>query len=201
VKKDNQTFNRKVALRLSALKEIPQPVVLETHGGAGKIYQACYSDIKQGVVFEKNPEKASLLSRQRQTWSVYECDSTRSIAEGAGAHLPVNLLDCDPYGSPWDVIDAFLFSERPKAEKLWIVVNDGLRVNIKMKTAWKIAQLAPLVASYGNDLYGCYLGVCEELLKAKASQVGYDLRGFRGYYCGFQQNMAHYAARLERGAN
>lgn len=199
MKKDNQTFNRKVALRLSVLKEIPVPVVMETHGGAGRLYQACYSHIKAGVVFEKAPDKASLLSRQRQTWSVYECDSVRSIEAGAGSHLEINLLDVDPYGSPWDVIDAFLCSERPKPQVLWLVINDGLRVNIKMKTAWKITQLAQLVALYGNDLYGRYLSVCEELLKAKAAQAGYDLRRFSGYYCGFQQNMTHYAAMLERG--
>lgn len=41
-KKDNSTFDRKAALRTRALALLEKPIVMETHGGYGKIYQRCY---------------------------------------------------------------------------------------------------------------------------------------------------------------
>ena len=167
-------------------------------GGEGKLFNACYSHIERGVVFEKSWQKAELLARQRPTWAVYASDCIAALQLGAGRHLPVNLLDVDPYGDPWPVIDAFLTSERPRPENLYIVVNDGLRQNIRLGTAWTVETLKPIVRRYGNNLYDKYLDVCFALMGEKAAQAGYSLRSFDGYYCGFQEQITHYYAVLHR---
>lgn len=169
---------------------------METHGGEGKLWEACYEDLEAGVVFEKNPLKAARLGKQRPTWAVYEADCVAAIAGGAGAHLCVNLLDVDPYGEPWPVIDAFFQSERPRAETLWIVVNDGLRRKVQLGGAWACKSLAGIVSEYGNDLYKHFLDVAQILLTKKAAHFGYEVDRFSGYYCGHQMGMTHYAARL-----
>src|SRR5690349_14586889 len=108
---DNSTFKKKRALRLKALEllaelGIPQPAVMETHGGAGTLWNACYSTLPRGVVMEKDASKAARLGKQRATWAVYECDCVEALAAGVGAHLSIDLLDCDPYGECWNALDA-----------------------------------------------------------------------------------------------
>lgn len=197
MQKDNSTYLQKLTLRRELLNCLADdPVVMETHGGAGKLWQACYSHVSRGVVFEKDPDKIVVLAKQRPGWSVYEGDSEKAIAAGFGAHLPVNFLDCDPYGQPWNVIDGFLFSRRPKPKTLCIAVNDGLRQKIQLNGGWDVESLRPIIEKYGNGLYKKYLEVCEILLKAKAAQVGYDLSRFWGYYTGHGNGMTHYAAIL-----
>jgi len=177
------------------LNEIDNPVVLETHGGWGAIWRRCYSKIEQGVVFEKNPEKAGALAIQRPTWAVYEADCVYAIGVGVGAHLPVNFVDVDPYGEPWPVVDAFFGSSREWPDKLAMAVNDGLRQKLKTNGGWNVASLAGVVAKYGNAaLYEHYLDICQELLQDKAAQVGYTLRRWAGYHCGHADQMTHYAA-------
>lgn len=198
MKKDNSTFSQKIALRNSLIKELQEPVIMETHGGLGKIWAACYSHVPKGIVFEKDSMKCEVLARQRPTWAVYEGDSIKALSAGAGVHLPVNFLDVDPYGDAWPVLDAFLFSDRPKAETLCIAVNDGLRNKIKMGGAWKVESLRKIVAKMGNGLYRIYLEACEELMKAKAAQAGYAVSRFHGYYCGHNLDMTHYAAVLTK---
>lgn len=198
MQKDNSTFKQKAALRRSLLKEIDMPVVMETHGGVGKLFQACYSEVAAGVVFEKNPVKASLLAKQRRTWSVYECDPEVAIAAGAGGHLAVNFLDVDPYGECWKVLDAFFRSNRPRVSKLAIAVNCGLRNKLKLGGAWATDSMRDTVQKRGNNLYPYYLEICEELLKKKAADASYQVSRFNGYYCGHQGAMTHYAALLTR---
>ena len=172
---------------------------METHGGYGKIFLKCYSHLPVGVVFEKLSEKTAVLAQQRPGWSVYEADCETAIAAGVGAHLPVNFLDLDPYGEPWPILDAFLTSERPKPERLVVVVNDGLRQKCKMNGAWTVRSMQTAVDRLGNAvLYERYLDVCRDLVKEKAAKVGYALRRWTGYYCGFANQMTHYAALLER---
>lgn len=199
--KDNSTFLLKTSLRRKLLKMVDSPVVMETHGGRGKIFSACYTDIERGIVFEKNEEKSAILAMQRPTWSVYECDCEMAIRANVGSCLPVNFLDCDPYGEAWPVLDAFFQSERLFTSTLAIVVNDGLRQMLKINGGWRVKSLAEIVARHGNDsLYNNYLEVCQELLKEKASQRGYALTRWAGYYCGYQEQMTHYAALLSRDA-
>lgn len=197
--KDNSTFNQKVILRRQMLKLIPDPVVMETHGGAGKIYEACYSELKTGIVFEKDDQKVSVLAKQRPGWSVYQADSAAVVGLGAGAHLPVNVLDCDPYGDPWPVIEAFFSSDRPRSETMAVVVNDGLRHNVCRGKSWSVPTLQKMVAKVGNNLYPLYLEVCQELMIEKAGQAGYHLTRWAGYYTGYNGLMTHYLAILERG--
>ena len=197
MKKDNSTLTYKVSLRTNLLKEIDNPVVMETHGGWGAIWRRCYSDIPDGVVFEKQPDKAEALARQRPEWAVYECDCEHAIQDGVGFHLPVNFIDLDPYGQPWPVIDAIFSAERDWPPVLAIAVNDGVRQKLKAGGAWSMDNLDDVVAKYGNAyIYENYLQVCQELLQEKAGQAGYHLTRWAGYYCGAMQQMTHYAAIL-----
>lgn len=198
MQKDNTTFTQKAALRRALLREIDDPVILETHGGIGALYRACYSHIRQGVVFEKDAAKTVLLAGQRPTWAVYEADAVAAMSAGAGAHLAVSVLDVDPYGDPWPVIRAFFTSERPRVARLGLAVNDGLRQKVRLGGAWSTESLRGVVGRFGNDLYGRYLDVCQHLVREHAETAGYTLRRFGGYYCGAMQNMTHYAAVLEQ---
>ena len=199
MQKDNTTFKQKAALRRALLSAIDQPVIMETHGGIGALYRACYSHIKSGVVFEKSPDKTAVLAGQRPTWAVYEADCEKAIAAGAGAHLMVTFLDIDPYGSPWETMQAFFSSARPRASRLAIAVNDGLRNRIKIGQAWHTDALLPVVATFGNNLYPLYLDVCRFLVAHHAKAAGYQLRRFVGYYCGHNGDLTHYAVILEQG--
>src|SRR5690606_31820124 len=101
-KKNNSTYYQKTRLRERTLQSLAEagidaPVVMETHGGTGQLYRACYRTFPQGVVFEQKGEKAAKLALQRPTWAVYQCDCVNALSEGVGGHLAVNLLDIDPY--------------------------------------------------------------------------------------------------------
>lgn len=199
MQKDNSTFNQKAALRRAVLRDLDaEPVIMETHGGAGALYRACYSHVVQGVVFEKDPEKCDLLARQRPTWAVYEGAVEPALGIGAGAHLMVNVLDLDPYGEAWPTLKAFMESDRPRAPRLALVVNDGMRQKIRMGGAWSTSSLRPAVARFGNNLNGIYLDVCRWMVAEYAKAAGYSLHRFQGYYTGKGGQMTHYAAILER---
>lgn len=199
-KKDNTTFAQKVAIRRMARRQLApvEPVVMETHGGLGALFNACYADLPTGVVFEKKPERAEHLARQRPTWAVYEADCVKALAAGVGGHAPVNLLDLAPYGEPWPAIESFFGSPRQFADVMVIVVNDGLRQGLRMGRAWAIESLREAVAEFGNDIHDDYLAVCQWLLKKLAAQAGYDLSRFAGYYAGHVQQMTHYIGILQR---
>lgn len=196
-KRDNSTFREKAALRKVMLRQLgKQPVVMETHGGMGQVWAACYASLPEGVVFEKDEGRAAHLARQRPTWAVYEADCVEALEGGAGAHLTVDVLDVDPYGEPWPTLRAFFESDRPKAPRLWVVVNDGLRQKVKLGGAWSVGSLASIVERFGNDLHGRYLEVCEVMVGEIAAQAGYSLDRFTGYYCGYLSQMTHYLALL-----
>lgn len=197
---DNATLNEKTQLRRAALKLLAEsgiePVICETHGGNGVLFDACYAHLTRGVVFEKDARKAATLGKQRPTWAVYEADCEMALAAGVGAHLTVTLLDIDPYGSPWEALDGFFGSARPFAPAMLVVVNDGLREALEMKHAWQIHALRPMVERHGNDLYPIYLEICREMLETKAALAGYAVRRFHGYYCGKRGKMTHYLSVL-----
>ena len=138
--KDNTTFPFKLSLRKQALRELDAPVVMETHGGWGKLSANCYASFP-GVVFEQLPEKAAFLARQRPNWAVYEADCVRAIREGAGNHLDVNFLDLDPYGEPWPVLDAFLESDRRLPARLVIVWSDCNTLSTEVARDCSVAML------------------------------------------------------------
>lgn len=198
-KQDNSTFSQKVMLRQTALAQLSDtPVVMETHGGVGEVYSAVYGHVTEGIVFEKDPFRTPILAQQRPSWAVYEGDCVSSIAAGAGSHLTVNLLDVDPYGNAWPTIRAFFQSQRPFADKIVVVVNDGLRMQLRGGGAWRTKMLTEIVQKYGNDLWGKYLEICEELVAETAVGANYKVTIFDGYYCGIEKKMTHYLAVLER---
>lgn len=186
-------------MRSRALLELEKPVVLETHGGFGKLYARCYSSVADGVVFESNPVKAARLGLQRPEWAVYEADCEEAMRAGVGGHLPVNFVDLDPYGQPWPALDAFFEGLKPQVPRLVLVVNDGLRQKMKSNSGWTVRGLESVIDRFGNAaLYPRYLEVCKELVKEKAAKAGYVLRRWTGYYCGFRDQMTHYAAVFTR---
>jgi hypothetical protein len=196
---DNSTFEQKARLRRRSLRELAGvPVVMETHGGFGRLYTACYSGIAQGVVFERLPRKAAALALQRPTWAVYEADCETAIRAGVGSHLAVNFLDLDPYGEPWPILEAFFTSARPFPQRMVVVVNDGLRQKLQMGGGWNTKSLEAVVRRWGNaKLYKYYLEICRELVQEKTATAGYRMKRWAGYYCS-GGHMTHYAAMLCR---
>ena len=199
-KRDNSTFPQKVALRQEALRLLyASPVIMETHGGVGKLFDAVYAHVERGVVFEKDADKTAVLGKQRPSWAVYEADCVTALQEGVGGHLAVNFLDIDPYGECWPVVDAFFGSKRPFADYMVITINDGLRQSLALGKAWAVGSMQSIVARYGNDIHNKYLDVCQVLLKEKAAMAGYSINRFHGYYCGYSRANTHFMAVLERG--
>lgn len=195
-KKDNSTFDKKVADRRRVLARLDaEPIVMETHGGFGKLFRACYRRVELGCVFDTKEAKADKLAEQRPTWRVYQNDCVAGMEAGLASDIPFNVLDCDPYGQPWPAIDAFLGS-RPAVPALWLVVNDGLRQKIQVGGAWSVESLRSAVERRGNDIYADYLDICEEMLDEKAARAGYRLDRFAGYYCGKAKGTTHYTARF-----
>jgi hypothetical protein len=175
------------------------PVVLETHGGAGKVFDRVYYDCPRGIVFEVDAGKAEILCRQRPSWSVYQARTDVMLAEGAGAHLQVDLVDVDPYGEPWPVLEAFFRSERPRARRVGIAVNDGLRQKLRLQGGWSVNSMRGAVERWGNAvLHEKYLDVARWKVEQLAELQGYQVTGWTGYFCGYNDDMTHYAAVLER---
>jgi len=195
-KKDNSTFEQKVDDRLRVLGRLnSEPVVCETHGGFGRLFTRVYHDVSRGIVFDKDAAKADALSVQRPTWRVYHGDAQVWLAAGVGRDLSANIIDIDPYGSPWECLDAYLASRRVDRE-LWIVANDGLRQSLMLGIGWHVGVLAPVVQRRGNNLFSVYLDVCEEMLADRAKKASAKLARFSGYYCGHGKRMTHWIAML-----
>ena len=197
---DNITWQDKVALRLNALRLIDgEPVICETHGGQGDIYAAAYTHVRSGIVFEKDPSKATFLARQRPSWAVYEADCVRALGQGAGRHLTFNLLDLDPYDSCWEAMEAFFGSKRPFADRMVVAVNDGLRHHLRGGGGWHVHVMEPFAERYGNhNLFAHYLQIAEELTGELVAKAGYQTAFFDGYHTGVEKKMTHFLAVLEK---
>ena len=157
---------------------------MEPHGGRGDIYAALYHHVEEGIVFEKNAERAEHLAHQRPFWAVYEADCTKALALGAGAHLPIK---------------AFMESKRPFSPQLIIVVNDGLRTKARGGGAWDSQTLSHFTQRWGNHhIWNHYLEACEEMMQETAELAHYHLHHFDGYHCGIGQKLTHYLAVLRR---
>jgi hypothetical protein len=197
-KQDNTTFLLKTQLRVKALAELENPIVLEAYGGYGRVFARCYPHLRDGVVFDKLPERARTLAQQRPTWAVYEADCVKALSLGVGNHLPVNFLDLDPYGEPWPALDAFLESDRLLPPRLVICTNDGLRQRaLRGNSGWTVKSLQPMVDRVGNAaLHDNYLDVCRTMVTERAIAHNYRLEKWTGYYCGLHLMMTHWAAVL-----
>jgi hypothetical protein len=194
----NATFTQKAELRSRTLMMIEKPVILETNGGYGRLFQRCYRHVKDGAVLEADPVKAAALGIQRPTWAVYECKPDRALADGIGSHLEINFVDVDPFGEPWPMIDGFFKSKRPFPSKLAFVVNDGLRPTLRLN-AWSVGSMHAAVSRLGaRAIAPKYLEICREMLSEKARGAGYRLTRWTGYYCGNAESATHYAAVFEK---
>lgn len=145
--------------------------------------------------------RAEELVRQRPTWSVIQAKSEDALAMGCGDHLSVDLLDVDPYGEPWPTLDAFFSSDRPRVERLGVVVNDGLRQKLRLAGGWSVRSMRQAVERWGNAaIYEKYLDVARWKIEQIAARQHYTVSHWTGYHCGNKQDMTHYAAVLERRA-
>jgi hypothetical protein len=182
--KDNSTLRQKAKLRKLALDDLrgggATPVVLESHGGRGRLFTECYEGVAAGVVFEKDPGKIEILARQRPTWSVYEGDCLAAIDAGAGGHLRFNVIDLDPYGMPFEVMAAVFHPNRPLADVVELVVNDGTRQKVGLGGAWNVKCLADIVRDFGNNLHAVYLEAAKEKTRRLVKAAGFKIAAWRG---------------------
>lgn len=197
--KDNSTFTAKVRLRRAVLAAAaPNPIVLETHGGWGRIFDRTWFKAGGGLVMEKLEDKAEALAFQRPTWRVYQCDSLKALQAGAARDMRFDIVDLDPYGSPMEYLDALASTGRQWPDRWHLVVNDGLRQMVGRGGSWKTRALQRMVQRWGNNLYPVYLEVARELVCEFGDRIGYRVAGWHGYYTGAGERMTHYWAAMER---
>lgn len=199
MQKDNSTFLYKRELRTRALSKTKEPVILETHGGQGKLFKSCYAQVPFGVVCEKKIPAANILAAQRPTWAVYCGDTLKMLAGGLGKVWPFNFIDLDPYGSPFDCLEA-IFAAGLAEPVVRFVVNDGLRQKVNVGGAWDCAALSEIVDDFGNSINKQYLAAAKEKIRRVAGRGGYDVNEWFGYYCGHADQMTHYTFVAERRA-
>ena len=197
--KDHQHFSRKVALREAALAQagLSSLVVCETCGGQGRLVQACYRDAT-GVVFDIDDMAIATLAAQRPTWRVYQADAAIALAGGIASDLPYTILDCDPYGSPWTMLEGFFRSPRVFAPTMVVVLTDGSRQKQRLgglQYGWESWQ-----DRYGRNLFAIYLRCCQERLALLVSEAGYRVAWWHGRYGGHSGQMAYCAAVLRQPA-
>lgn len=197
--KDNTVLASKVRYRRAMLAEVEEPVVYEAHGGRGVVWSYCYRGMP-GVVTETSPAKTAILAKQRPTWAVYECPAEVALSAGFIGLFGVNVVDLDPYGSPWPCIEALMAGQMP--DRLALIVHDRMGQKLSLKGAWQVGALAAAVERHGNEwVCANYLAVCEEILAEKAAQAGYDLGRFVGEYCGKMRQQTNYAAVLTKASS
>lgn len=202
--KDNSSVREKVALRKRALADlaalgVDRPVVLESHGGNGVLFNRCYEHLPVGVVFEKDAAKCERLALQRPSWRVYEADCENALAEGIAGDLAFDLFDCDPYGGSWGTLQSYFSSRRAFADRMIVVVNDGMRQALSMGAAWSIKVLEPYVQQFGNDaIYGQYGEIGGLMLADIVRQAGYTVKRYGWHYTGKKSYLLHFLAELER---
>jgi len=194
---DNTTLIQKCALRRRYLRFIDDPIVIETHGGFGEVWRRVYSGIDVGCVIERDEDKAEALAKQRPTWRVVLGDCEKLIRHGLYADAQWSVLDIDPYGEPWQVIDAFFSGSRNYARRMILVVNDGLRQKLRVGGGWLTGSMKPYANKYGNIvLFDRYLDICRDKVVDIAARVGYRIVEWTAYHCGTKGDMTHYAALL-----
>ena len=196
---DNSTLADKVRLRRRVLARLPAPpVVLETHGGFGRIYERTWFKARTGVVLEKDPRKAEHLAVQRPTWRVYQGDCERAIAAGLAADVAFDIIDLDHYGEPFTMLGALSKPGRKFPDVWHLVVNDGTRQATMRGVSWKMEALAGAVRRHGANLYPKYLQVARECMEDFAGGIGFRVSAWEGYYTGKNGMMTHYHAVMSR---
>jgi hypothetical protein len=177
---------------------LAQPRLLETHGGEGGLWRACYAHIATGTVVELDLARCRLLTRQRPGWVVHCGDSLAWLRAGGHAGAPVDLLDVDPHGKAWDTLAAFFTPSRVYAPRMGVAVTDSLRHAVRYQNGRDIQALQPWVARYGRHLHRFYLRVCYERLAALVAPRGYHIQAWDGAYGGSIKTVSYLAFVLER---
>ena len=186
-------------LRRRILARLQKPaVVLESHAGHGRVYERAWFKASTGVAIELDAVKAEHLARQRPTWRVYQGDCEKAIAAGLAAETPFDIIDLDPYGEPFTMMDAIAVPGRVFPDVWHLVVNDGTRNHCRRGGAWTMKALATAVRRHGPNLFPIYLQVAKELTQEFAAKIGFTMTGWAGYHTGTGGDMTHYWAVLER---
>ncbi len=193
--KDNSTFFEKTELRRRIIKAERPRMILETHGGFGRIYDACYRGMR-GAVCEIKKDAAGVLAMQRPEWAVYCGESEKIIRSGLMTCFPFDFIDLDPYGEPFTILEAIVAGGL--GERVRVVVNDGLRNKIKVGGAWNCGVMKEIVADFGNQLNAKYLAAAQEKTRRILDRGGFKMSGFKGYHCGHANDMTHYTFTAER---
>ena len=196
---DNSTGAQKIALRRAVLLDAPRrPVVLETHGGFGRIYERTWFKASTGVVIEKDEDKVEHLAQQRPNWRVYQGDSLRALQGGLAADMAFDVIDLDPYGSTLEYLEAFASGGRAWPDRWQLVANDGMKQKLRLGGAWSVKVLRSVVEQQGNDLYDRYLPIVRDAVRSMAARIGFRVVGWHGYHTGDDHDMTHYRAVMER---
>lgn len=184
----------KVSLRLNLRQHIPQPYIIELYGGKGLMYTHCWNDT-QGVVFEKDPKLIDTLATVRPSWRVYQGDTVKALQAGVcSSVIPQHvILDCDPFGSPWPAIEAYIRALIVPPIVLGLAVTDGAIQKVQLTGGWDVDGWSPHVLKYGNDIYDRYLFFSKMRLEALLKPQGYTLISWHGVY-GDRKHVAYYAA-------
>lgn len=199
MQKDNSTIHEKIRLRRQILARCKTPpLVLETHGGHGRIYERTWFKARGGLVLEKDDAKAEHLAIQRPTWAVYQGDCEKALAAGLARSTPFDIIDLDPWGQPFSVMAALALPGRVFPDTWHLVVNDGTRQATMRGVSWHMEALKVQVAKYGANLYPIYLQVARECVEEFANKIGFEIAGWTGHYAGKNELMTHYWAMLKR---
>lgn len=145
-------------------------------------------------MFERQIVKCRQLARSRPNWRVYGGDNVPAIRAGAGADLPVNVLDVDPYSDPWPALEAWFGSERVRPPEVVVIVTDGNAHSLHRGKAWTLAGGRAQAWDAGG-----YLAMARHQLGMLAEPHGYEMTEWAGYACGTFNRLRHYAARLSSG--
>lgn len=209
-KLDNANVGEKIRLRRRALRRLMEigsvPFVLDAYAGYGRIWAQCYRDF-DGVAIEKVEEKCYALASMRPTWPVYCTDSPSAIKQGILSRFPINFVDCDTYGAPWEAIETFFASMGHQGQewgvepvfqpRLDIVATDGGGLAVRFSGAWQQPRFARFVQRYGAALFENYPQVCREMIEDLARPAGYELVDWIALRVGRDKSMLCFWAGLE----
>ena len=121
------------------------------------------------------------------------------MKSGVGSHLEINFIDADPYGQAWQVLHAFFQSDRPRADRVVLVVHDGVRNRIGRYGASDIDVFQDVITKVGEiALYRNYIEVCEDMLTEMVETAGYTVESFGGFYSRKDKDQTHFFAELAK---
>lgn len=125
MKRDSSDPAAKLALRRAVLRALPPgALILETCAGVGTMWRGCWR-AHRGAALDRDAVRARAAALVRPTWAVYAVDAEAALWHGLLAGWVFDVVDVDPYGSPWPIVRAFLARPRRRAPLTHLVVTDG----------------------------------------------------------------------------